>query len=430
MKRMLLPMAIYILATVLSPCAFGFDVPLKYEPVSNRIPSFNGSSEGEFSPHRPEGEWKLPSTETPLQYALLKLADGVHLLALEQFKPGGKLDFRVYIDRDGDGDLTDEPPLEGKIQKVLNGVPSMGTFGRIEMSVLSGKMRTQHRIVLTLRKNMSEIIFLCSENGVYRGVFTLDGAPVTITLYDRNGNGRFDDLSAAPIIVNNNSAFRVFNPKGDRALISDDGSGDYSDLQPLGDCLWIRSTLFRVNVDIAHNRLTLARITRGLSPVKLPMPLERLSLYDQTHSRYVTIFHPSGDTLMFLPGSYRLMSYQALRMDKMGEYWRLTAQGTQFTPVLNVEANKPASLVLGEPYAPQVVCVAHSYIFFTELSMNLSGVEGAGRERVQSIESFRTDPSILNPYTSRPSGRRPGMPTYTIVKADGELVARGVFRYG
>ena len=416
MKRFIHFSAIAVFLAGLSFSASGLDIPLKYEPIRDGIPYANGRVIGTFSPTHPEGSWKLPSTESPLQYALLKLADGVHLLALEQIKSRGNANLRLYIDRDGDGDLTDEKPLEGRA----------GNFGLIEMSVLSGKVRQPHRIALTLRKGSNGFFFQCSDSGVYRGVVSLDGVSFSITLYDRDGDGRFDDIAKPPVI---NQGSRQL-PEGARALISENGYGDYSEVQPLCDFLYIRSRLYRLKVDTARDILTLTPVAKGLSFVKLPMPVERLSLYDQKHARYLTAYHPLGDTIPVPPGSYHLFSYQAIRKDKKGEFWRLSAQGTMLTPVLEAEANKTASLVFGEPLAPQLVCNAFSHFFFSQLSMNLNVIEGAGRERIQSLEAFPSNPSVSYPYTAQISGRRPDMPKFTILKADGELVARGFFRYG
>jgi hypothetical protein len=411
MWKMLLTLVAAALVLSFSQGAFGLEAPLKYQPLPERIPAFNNPIIGIFSPGLPAGKWKLPSSLNSPQYALLHVADGVHLLVLEQGKTK-RFDYRILIDRDGDGDLTNEHPLESKVQKNPGGPSGMGTFGRIELSVLTGGVRKQQMIVLSLMKQAGGISFRYSEQGFYKGILDLNGTPYTISLYDGNGNGRFDDAT------------------GDRVIISEDGFGDYWDIQPLGDVMLIGSALFRVKADIASERITFTSVTRGLSMVRLPMPLERLSLLDETSGRFLTIFRPSGDTLLIPPGNYRVLSYQALRSDAKGDRWRLSAQGTQFTPVLKVSLHTAASLVMGEPYITQISCRVNSFFFHTSLSMNIASTEGAGRERIQSLQIIRKNIVANSPVSAKVIRELPDAPAYTIIKSDGEIVARGSFHYG
>jgi hypothetical protein len=132
---------------------------------------------------------------------------------------------------------------------------------------------------------------------------------------------------------------------------------------------------------------------------------------------------------MLPPGDYHLVSYQAFRTDAKGDLWRLSAGEGQF-PKVTVAAGKTPSLVFGEPYLPKAdIHVSGRGLFGgRNVSMNFR-LEGQGKEKITGVSFFKKA-GLQSPTVTPESGGRPVAPSYTVVKEDGEMVAKGDFRYG
>jgi hypothetical protein len=162
------------------------------------------------------------------------------------------------------------------------------------------------------------------------------------------------------------------------------------------------------------------------------MRVERLSLYAEDTGRCLMVYKPSSDVLMLPPGKYRLLSYQALRRDAHGDLWRLSAAGTYDSPVVVVAPNIAALLKMGEPYMPVVDLGTPKKDTYTgrgniPLFFN---IEGAGKEHVFYLTTIANADSRWSFLKRRDVRKLPKEPTFVIVKADGEIAARGSFHYG
>ena len=162
------------------------------------------------------------------------------------------------------------------------------------------------------------------------------------------------------------------------------------------------------------------------------MRIERLSLYAEDTGHCLMAFKPSRDVIMLPPGNYRLLEYQSLRRDARGNLWRLSAAGTYDSPVVAVAPNIEALLPLGEPYMPVVdlrPAKKDTYTGKGNIPL-LFNIEGAGKERVFYLTTIDNADSRGSFLKRRGIGKRPKEPTFVIVKADGEIVAKGSFEYG
>lgn len=106
------------------------------------------------------------------------------------------------------------------------------------------------------------------------------------------------------------------------------------------------------------------------------------------------------------------------------------ASGSAETPVVTVTPNGGATISFGEPYMPVV-----TFPSAEQMSGALKGstplsfsTEGQGREIVTDITHF--EGSATQVLLSKSRKERPKEPSYTIVKNDGEIVAKGSFEYG
>jgi hypothetical protein len=145
-------------------------------------------------------------------------------------------------------------------------------------------------------------------------------------------------------------------------------------------------------------------------------------------------YKPSTDVLMLPPGKYRLLSYLAFRRDERGDLWRMSAAGTSDSPVAEVTSKNGAVLTFGEPYAPVVEIdrnnrMLYARVLNADILLNFN-VEGKGKERMLALSTIESAGSGFFFLKRSGIGKRPKKPAYTIVKADGEIVAKGSFEYG
>jgi hypothetical protein len=357
-------------------------------------------------------------------------------MVLDTVKPGERNYSRLYIDYDGDGNLAGEKPLDSNIRETKYVQIVGGDLPPVEMTILTDGVRTPYRMQLKLQAQTPFgtsgqgrfISFLYDVIGGYRGTFTLGGATYTILLGDTNGNGRFDDCARTAMNHTHAGHTPLFQ-MGDQVLLTDGKYTDYFNLQPLGDLLWLNATLYEVKIDIAKGKMTLTETRSGLAPLKLPMRVERLSLYAEDTGRCLMAYKPSSDILMLPPGKYRLLSYLAFRRDERGDLWRMNAGGTSDSPVVEVTSKGGAVLTYGEPYVP-VVDIPHNYrVLHNDIFLNFN-IEGTGKERMLALSTIESAGSRFLFLKQSRIGKRPKEPTYTIVKADGEIAARGSFHYG
>jgi hypothetical protein len=222
---------------------------------------------------------------------------------------------------------------------------------------------------------------------------------------------------------------RIF-PKGDYLFLSAGEEIKTPDALPLGNMLWLRDRLYWVRLDILKGNLTLTEFPSGLTPVNLSMTPDLLSLFEENSGRCVMVYRPAGKTLALPPGNYRLLSYKAQRRDDKGNIWHLIATGTNESRPVAVHSKQGANFPLGEPYTPFIAFPDRNgekgIPQQIDLLLNLTG---CGKELVTSLLITKEKKTGF-PFFQQNTVNYPDKPFYTIVKSDGELVARGSFEYG
>ena len=440
MRKLLLALGVAALAAGLSPGAFGLDVPLKYEkPVNNQEMSFPyGYGRAEVAATIPASGWKLPVFTTDKPYnVLLSLGEKQLLIIFDKKKAEDKAYTRLWFDQDGDNDLTDEKPIDGTSQSM--GVPNDGSFSvqfpQIEFSVVVDGAKLPYCIqpMLYAYSNGSagniQFNFQYSVMCCYTGVFTAGNTKYTMRIGDRNGNARFND----PVKVIDYKLPDRKTPlyvEGDIAYITDGKTAGYYDSQTLGDYLMVNDTLFEVKIDIPKNKMVLNEVKSGLLPVKLTAKPERFSILTEDNKHCLMAFKPTGDAIRLPAGKYRLLSYQMYRKDAQGDLWRLMAGGSNESPVATVASGQTAVLSFGEPFLPVVTLPSTEQMpGASKGSAPLSfSIEGLGKEIINDITHFEGGATQIQ--LSKTRKERPREPSYTIVKNDGEIVAKGSFEYG
>lgn len=443
MRRKLLLSGIFALFLCLSSGAFGLDVPLKYEKAPSNPKVFSPSGHGycSLSPIKPPGDWKIPPlrSKEPL-YGLVKLGDSDHLLIMDSLNADDDKYSRMLIDCNGNGDLNDDPPIDGKIQERNN--PG-NNYYYIEYPSVDMKIKIDGALVsycitpyfaAKLKRDDDSLGepygFSFSVYCTYTGTFKIDKSQYSIRLVDVNGNGRFND---PPKFMNNPNFTKHYGitPRGDVIFISNGNKVDYFDNQYLGDLLFIKDKLYDVKVDLAGGKMILTEVKKGLSKLKLPVTPEYFSIYTVDGGHFLTAYQPSGNIVNVPVGNYKLMGYQILRKDEQGDLWCIDAVSTAESQAFSVSAQGMATLNFGEPFTPSVFL---PYGFNTQSNLNniplIFNIEGKGKEVIINMNRRQGAATKIPLSKKRGYENRPQEPTYTIIKPDGEIISQGAFEYG
>lgn len=377
-------------------------------------------------------------------YGFVKLADGRRLVMLDRTRPDDEMFTRVHFDANHNGDLTDDPILEGpaRVSERRGRRHGYVQFPIVDASVrLNGTVLPFRFRFYVTGTRLHEVAGAdLTQHGLdkhfhlglevachYSGKLQLDGRTYRFALADRNGNGRFTDRCR---IVEREfeAGMTSLHPDGDALYVTEADDMTPHDAQVLGSFLLLRDRLFTVRIDEAMRSMVLAPVTDNLAPLGLAREARHVLLEGESDGRGLVMVQP-GTNAMVPKGAYRLVGYQVRCRDAAGDLWQAGAVATPRSPY--VPAGAPnAVLRFGEPYAP-VVRVLPSAIQRwqngDDLDLELV-VTGAGDERLVDITRLAGSQSKIVMSSREPV--RPKEPSYRILKTDGEIVAQGDFEYG
>ena len=424
--------------------AFAVQVPLKYTKYPDGSKSFHpsGSIGLDKKTKPPAGEWKMPTliSEYPV-YAFVKIGDKKRLCILDRQKKNDVFYNRLYFDSNGNNDLTDDPVFDGTLdrsnERRLNAVfPSVDTTIEVDGKSLPYSFRpdvyTSRLNQLSNEKYKERNInryarFYLRVNCSYSGEFKVNGQSYRVVLGDRNGNGRFNDRFTFRKYDRIPRRIPLF-AQGDNIFITSGKKIDSSDEQFCGDLLLVNDKLFRVNISTAEGRLILTPVTKNLAALNLPMKTERMSLFTEDGKHCLNMYRP-GKEIKVPKGKYRLFKYEVFRKDEQGDLWVLCAGASTESPAVTVDGSSKSVLKFGEPYTPLVDVMELGDRSSSRVLLYFN-VEGKGKEFLTDLSHISGTLTRIPLSEKKDLGHRPKEPTYKIVKARGEEVARGSFEYG
>jgi len=445
MRRTIPKLLAAFLGLCLVASAFAIDVPLKYQKHPAESEGFypSGSISLEEMMEPPPGEWKFPAlvSEHPI-YAFVKIGDKQKLCVLDHQVAGSKFYNRFYLDSNGNGDLTDDPFVEGTVKLAQNNRSYTVAFPGVDTRIeIDGKsIPYSFRPSIRVRRDQLErrgftkesirryIVVGLRLNCSYTGEFKIKGQKYRVILGDSNCNGRFNDRFTLVEMKARDEVRRmpIFS-HGDGFIIATEDKIDSSDLQVCGDWLVVEDTLFEVSINTAKGKMTLTPMTDNLGALELAMKTERISLYSEDGKHCLVMYRPSKK-IKVPAGKYRLYKYQALKKDEQGDLWRLCAWATTESPFVVVDRKGEVVLEFGEPY-PAIVNVIQPRGMSSRALIAFE-VEGKGKEMLRDLSHISGDKTQIPLSEEEDLGHRPKEPTYKIVKTDGEVVTQGSFEYG
>lgn len=437
-----------LLAVFLGLClcasAFAIDVPLKYQKHPAESEEFYPIGQNGFkvTVKKPSGDWTLPTflSEYPL-YSTVKFGDTEMLCVLDKQKADAKFYDRIYLDINGNNDLTDDSTVDGTLRPSSNERILYVDFPAVDMKIkVEGKSlpysfspwifvfmpQQLEKQGFTDESVDRSIQLMFRVNCSYTGEFEIAGQKYQVVLGDSNGNGRFNDVfSVYKFERPPPGRIRVFG-QGDGFFITTGDKIEVFDVHTLGDMLQVKDKLFKVKISTAEGKMTLTPVTEKLVPLQLGMEAERISLYTEDEKHCLMAFQP-GKKIKIPAGKYRLFNYQAFKKDKQGDLWRLNASATSESPFITVDGKGKPVLEFGEPYMPLVEVRMRGQTSRASIGFD---IEGKGKEFVTDLSHISGDQTQIPLSEEEDLGHRPKEPTYKVVKADGEVAAQGSFEYG
>ncbi|MBE7558352.1 hypothetical protein HS125_05190 [bacterium] len=379
---------------------------------------------------------------------------------------------RLYFDRNGDGDLSDETPLEAiPVRRGVSGplarpvttgarvapttaaparfVPSpaynytSANFPPLDMQVRSGGKTLDYRVWPYVYATFTSgddaqlrsggVTF--RPGGYRKGQVELGGRRMMVVLVDSNGNGAFND----PLVfqaMGADAAGRVRPVFGDALVVAEEDSlaAMRTTLLGLRDGLHVTplyrvgETLYDLSVSPSGEAVTLAPSRVATGRVRCPGKSFSGVLFSELG--FVNLVAVEGEAVEVPAGEWKLYQYtlDMATQEAAGgatvpvagtrNYTRVSAVGTRESPPVKVERGRTTTLPYGGPYKTVVHAAPGSAPKdappgdYAQLSLSLVG---KGGEVLTGL--------YLN-------GRRPAAPTFVVADSRGKKIDAGAFQFG
>jgi hypothetical protein len=400
--------------------------------------------------------------ENPLR-GVAKLGSKLYGFVLDSIDDKSKGYDRLYFDLNGNGDLTDDQPIDvlpSKNRAAPSATYDRSEFPRVDLMIDVEGRQLPYSFFATrdyYYRPGYEYVTLSLKAAVYRrGDITLDGKSHAIAVLDWNSNGRFDDVFSSPKESHNSPAAGV--KYGDMLLIDPEmlAKEDLSSSRPAGEHRQFVGKLttfenknYEVKVSPAGNELTWTPSPIACGQVVGASATCRASLISELG--YVDLKLEKSKPASVPAGQWRLLSYtttienwkdQANRNRTSAEVSpsprngvkltlvgatsekaappepllgpasvsRLSAEGTSSGTRVTVKAGQTTTLKFGAPYKTVVTAIQRPGS--AEIDITIQGADG---EHVREL--------LVN-------GRRTEKPKVTITDPRGKVVAEGNLEYG
>ena len=344
---------------------------------------------------------------------------------------------RLYFDRNHNGDLTDDKPID------------LSTSPRVDLKVPVGEQEIDYSIFLAAYGSFGDddhYVSVSLQAAAYRtGEITLDGKKHRLVLLDFNSNGRFDDAVAIPKDVTMADG-GVYSQPGDKLWIDPQPMDAYywritaGSQQYVSKLLNVGGTFYDMKITPAGDKLTLTpatvptgQVTNGNHaftavvynddgvflkidggkdrPARLPVGDWKLLEYGIDATGQVEQEDRDAKAKAKSSGLLRAFAKAVIGSVEQSAYTAVSARGTAAYKPVKVRAGQSTELPFGPPYRPVVK----------------AGPVQEGVAYLQ-LEIVGSTGEVCEDLTVR--GSRPKAPRFTIATKDGKEVASGAFEYG
>jgi hypothetical protein len=283
--------------------------------------------------------WLELTTNAPAGVALPKLnaqpyfarwttpldPQGARWICFDRTRKSGPAN-RLIIDRNGDGRLEDETPVDAS---QVDQYSASFEPARLVFKGEDGPL-IYHLVLRFMRYGAEDTRVLASSGGYYDGKVDLGGKKRLVRLVDGNANGTFNDLARDP-------------EDCDHVVVEGDKAGQ----RLLGQMLEVDDQLYALEAarDGAFLKVQPAKdVARGQVRVQ-----DTLSEFTAVGSPGHFIRKPAQGEFTLPAGKYRIHGWTISRTDNKGADWRLSGSGFSDFGSFEVAANQPVTLDVGEP---------------------------------------------------------------------------------
>ena len=308
--------------------------------------------------------WLDLSTNAPAGVALPKLTgqafytrwttpldpQGGRWMCFDRSKKSGPHN-RLFIDRNGDGRLDDEKPLDASATDAYS-----ATFEPAKL-VFKGEdgPLTYHLGLRFMHYGDNDSRLLASPGCSYSGKVAFGTKKLGITLFDGNVNGTFND--------------RMPNPtEGDGVIVDGDKAGG----RYLGSFLEVGDQLFDFEV-ARDGAFVKVKPAQGVTLGRVRVP-EAISEVVAVGAPGHFVRKPAKGEFNLPAGKYQVNSWTLNRKDEKGVAWKLIGSGAGSASAFEVVADKPVTLAIGEPIVAALTAVDNKGI--VAFSLKLKGSLG------------------------------------------------------
>lgn len=319
------------------------------------------------------------------KWTTLMLESGYLWLALDKTHESGLHDI-VYIDSNGDGNLSDETSI-----KAYRMTQNNSYFGplKVVFQIEDGPV-TYHFNLMYYGGNRRKRMYAIP-GCWYEGEITVDGNKKHCLLFDYNTNGTFNDKSPEP---GNSDRIRI-------------GPLDTQPPRFVGNYIYVNNKLYRPEIarDGAYIKLAEAEDVK-FGNVRLP---ESITGFSAGGENGLFTIKPENRTGSLPVGKYKISEWTIERKDDKDTQWKLTGNQYRGKGYFNVSETKEAELSIGEPIVSTLEVSFRDRTHY--FSQSLNGRDG---ERIELLRN----------------GTRPQAPKLNIKSRDGKYDRTYSFSYG
>lgn len=385
---------------------------------------------------------------------------------------------RLYLDLNGNGDLTDDKPIDAKVSRlpIVNASYHQSQFPRIDLTIDVDGKKLDYSFFLEVTSygaGDGQYVFATLTAAAYRrGQVILDGKKWKIALLDHNSNGRFDDITSVNKEMRGSEG-QLYPDFGDALVLEDAvpapakrtrGAFAAEDQEYLGKINNLGGKLYELKVTPRGDELTVTRSTVALGKVSSPhRPCTLALIGDQG---YLSLSLDKSGVAEIPAGKWRLLSYTVGIENwqppaKSGE--KRQAEGDKNKKQKAGEKKKKSALwsavqdvLLGTSSSPFVF----DEPLYGRATLSQVSAQGTNRGKPIVVEAGKTTALKFGaPYKLAAelnyirngkaelslaitgedgevvsslfvNGRRPKKPKIEITGPDGKVVAQGDFEYG
>ena len=216
---------------------------------------------------------------------------------------------RLYFDLDGNGDLTDDKPINALPGNSLGGGMSQSQFPRVDIKLEAKGQSIDYSFLPSVLcqgaggNNYATVTFYAAS--MREGYITQGKKRTKLVLLDHNSNGLFDDaVSVRPDGSVAEGDMLLINPSPKKRASADAGN----DRNFVGKTICIGKEFYRMEVSPSGDSLKLTPTTFSMGCVANSSPRYRANLFCPDYG--VVVIGGSKDQAISLPvGTWKVLSY-------------------------------------------------------------------------------------------------------------------------